>query len=53
MPLLEDGKEIKSDKEKAEIMNKYFCDKVRDLQSKIPQGDQPNPFEKLKEKMKK
>ena len=49
--LVEDGKEIKNDKEIADIFNKYFIDKIGKLRDKIS-ANKEDPLERLKHKYK-
>jgi len=48
--LVVNGKEIISDKEKCEIMNNFFINKIKNLQSRINANDTPALLTKLEEK---
>jgi len=46
--LVENGGEVQSDKEKAEVFNRHFIDKVRGLRDKVNTNVAEDPLEKLK-----
>jgi len=49
MPLIENGKTITDDKEKAETMNEFFIEKVELLRGQINPKQIENPLQKLKQ----
>jgi exonuclease III len=51
LTLSEEGKEIKNDKEIANIFNKYFIEKISNLRDRIS-ANKEDPLKKLKEKYK-
>jgi len=51
LTLSEDGKEIKNDKEIANIFNKYFIDKIGNLRDRIS-ANKEDPLKKLRDRLK-
>jgi len=51
IPLIENGVEISDDKEKANILNKFFVTKIEKLRDSIDPQMKKDPFTKIKQKM--
>ena len=51
IPLIENGVEISDDKEKANILNKFFVTKIEKLRDSIDPKMKKDPFTKIKQKM--
>ena len=50
LPLIEEGKRLETDIEKAEAMNAFFVEKVKRLRKRIDDSKLMDPLQKLKEK---
>ena len=50
LPLVENGKTITNDKDKAELMNQFFVEKVKELRSRINADNDDEYIEKFRKK---